>query len=467
MSERGAVEGYPDRLSAMPGESVGLCCAGRGRFSIEVARLGVTRDVVWRRDDLEAIDHPVPDDAAQHGCGWPITVEVAVGDDWRSGCYEFDLIPADGSPSRQGCFAVRAPLGRRAPYLLVMATATAAAYNEWGGLNLYTGAVDSSLRRPWGHGFVRRPEGLYLRHAHTITPSRGTIDGVDVNGTRRLADIEAHHLSPWVAETGWSNWEGPFVKWAESHGYSIDVATSTDLHSDPGCLAEYKAMLSVGHDEYWSWEMRDAVETFGSSGGNVAFFSGNNACWQVRFDPDVTRMTSYKFMGPFNDPVVGTPDERRMTGLWSDPMIDRPENHLTGVSFTRGGYVRFGYGVPRGIGWLHGLATPTLGFRRDQPGLRGPVRRRSGSGWLRSRWMCLEPRKQLAGSHRGRWNAPRQWWYWPRRRHTYGLASPRSRRCLRPNAPQKARRPTSNTWRCGSSVIGRPRMSQRSPPGMR
>ena len=55
-------------------------------------------------------------------------------------------------------------------------------------------------------------------------------------------------------------------------------------------------------------------------------------------------------MGPFSDPVVGTPDERRMTGLWSDPMIDRPENHLTGVSFTRGGYVRFGYGVPRGSG---------------------------------------------------------------------------------------------------------------------
>ena len=79
--ERGAVEGYPDRSSAMPGELVGLCCAGRGRFSVEVARLGATREVVWRRDDLEAIDYPVPDDAAQNGCGWPVTVEVAVGDD--------------------------------------------------------------------------------------------------------------------------------------------------------------------------------------------------------------------------------------------------------------------------------------------------------------------------------------------------------------------------------------------------
>src|ERR1700691_6285996 len=123
VSDGGTVEGYPDRSSAMPGEFVGLCCSGRGRYSVEVARLGATREVVWRRDNLEAIDHPVPDEAAQHGCGWPVAVEVEVGNNWRSGCYEFDLIPADGSPSRQGCFAVRASLGRRAPYLLVMATA--------------------------------------------------------------------------------------------------------------------------------------------------------------------------------------------------------------------------------------------------------------------------------------------------------------------------------------------------------
>ena len=141
------------------------------------------------------------------------------------------------------------------------------------------------------------PQGAYLRHAHTIGPGRGTIDDVDVNGTRRLNEIEAHDLSPWVAEAGWSNWEGPFLRWAESQGYAVDVATSTDLHADPLCLAQYKAMLSVGHDEYWSWEMRDAVEEFVNSGGNVAFFSGNNVCWQVRFDPDIAKMTSLQVHG--------------------------------------------------------------------------------------------------------------------------------------------------------------------------
>ena len=68
-------------------------------------------------------------------------------------------------------------------------------------------------------------------------------------------------------------------------------------------------MLSVGHDEYWSWEMRDAVEGFVAAGGNVAFFSGNDASWQVRFDEGCHTMTSYKYMGPFSDPVIGTADE--------------------------------------------------------------------------------------------------------------------------------------------------------------
>jgi hypothetical protein len=140
------------------------------------------------------------------------------------------------------------------------------------------------------------------------------------------------------------------VRWAERAGYDIDVATSSDLHADPSCLDGYACMLSVGHDEYWSWEMRDAVEGFVATGGNVAFFSGNDASWQVRFDDGCHTMTSHKYLGPFSDPVVGTADETRMTGLWSDPMIGRPENTLTGVTFTRGGYVRFGYGVPRGSG---------------------------------------------------------------------------------------------------------------------
>ena len=48
-------------------------------------------------------------------------------------------------------------------------------------------------------------------------------------------------------------------------------------------------MLSVGHDEYWSWEMRDAVEGFVAAGGNVAFFSGNTRRGRCASTRAVTR----------------------------------------------------------------------------------------------------------------------------------------------------------------------------------
>jgi hypothetical protein len=34
--------------------------------------------------------------------------------------------------------------------------------------------------------------------------------------------------------------------------------------------------------------------------------------------------------------------------MWSDPIIGRPETHMTGVSFSRGGYARIAGGTPRG-----------------------------------------------------------------------------------------------------------------------
>jgi hypothetical protein len=94
--------------------------------------------------------------------------------------------------------------------------------------------------------------------------------------------------------------------------------------------------------------MRDTVEGFIGRGGNAAFFSGNTAFWQVRVEDDA--MVCWKDRAPVADPVLGTADERRMSGLWSHPRIGRPENALTGVSFCRGGYARCGGGVPSGSG---------------------------------------------------------------------------------------------------------------------
>jgi hypothetical protein len=114
---------------------------------------------------------------------------------------------------------------------------------------------------------------------------------------------------------------------------TVDVCTSFDLHADPGVLTGFQLFVSVGHDEYWSKEMRDRVEAFVAAGGNAAFFSANTAWWQVRFENGDRTMVCNKTA--VEDPFAGS-DDTRVTANFSSSPPSRPENTLTGVSYRRG-----------------------------------------------------------------------------------------------------------------------------------
>ena len=339
-----------------PGGTVALhlSSAGARPVTVEVARGGWRREVVWRAEGVDAGDHPVPIGAAQEGCGWPVACEIPVDPAWRSGCYEVTLgIEVDGRVREEHAFFVLRPaVGRpSARILLALATDTWHAYNDFGGRNLYTGATRVSLQRPMARGYLHKPPGAG-RRVTLLTRD-------DPHMNAHVGYLRRHHLSPYAGSAGWPDWELPFLRWAEREGYAIDVVTNVDLEDHPRLLddhggAGYRLLLSVGHDEYWSSAMRDTVEGFIGRGGNVAFFSGNTSFWQVRFEdrtaagPAAT-MVGYK--GRFkDDPVYGTDRIGELTSMWSDHEIGRPENRMTGVSFSRGGYHRIGQRVTNGLG---------------------------------------------------------------------------------------------------------------------
>lgn len=112
----------------------------------------------------------------------------------------------------------------------------------------------------------------------------------------------------------------------------IDHCTSFDLDEQLGILSNSVLFISAGHDEYWSREMRDNVETFVEAGGNAAFFSANTCWWRVRFEgPDKRTMTCHK--SALDDPAALV-DPNEATGTWCS--TNRPENLMTGVSYRRG-----------------------------------------------------------------------------------------------------------------------------------
>ena len=342
------LHGYCWPQSVEGGQEVELhLSADTDVIDVEVARVGRRRQVVWSHADLVVGDHEVPDDASIHGCSWPAAATLAVPPDWASGYYEVLLTgrPTSGEPVEdRAFFVVRPPVdgdGDRPSALLVLGTNTWHAYNDFAGTNLYNGGTQVSLQRPMAAGYLYKPPGLGRRVASVHPP--------DPKIEAHVGYLLLNHLSQWAGSAGWPNWELPFVEWAEDQGYRFDVATNADLHVHPELLGRYRLMLSVGHDEYWSGPMRDTVEAFIADGGNAAFLSGNTSFWQVRFDHDGATMVGFKQRFA-DDPVYGTDRQDELTSIWSDHLIGRPENHMTGVSFARGGYARIGRRVPNGSG---------------------------------------------------------------------------------------------------------------------
>ena len=335
-----AVYAWPQ--SAVRGERVAIHAAGpRMAAQIIVARIGARREVVWRHECVLE-PHDVPDGADANGCDWPATTELTIDPSWPSGYYEV-VVRTDANRSTHeavGFFVVRAATPDPNRPLLALSTNTWNAYNTFGGRNLYERGTKVSFARPMAKGLLRKPDGPGSRVTVMQPP--------DPQNRAHVAYLRTHQFTEWGGSAGWPNYELPFVRWAERSGYGIDVALNADLE-DPRTLEGRRLYLSVGHDEYWSSPMRDTVEGFTAAGGNALFLSGNTAFWQVRIEDAGTAMIGFKDQFA-KDPVYGTDRQHLLTAMWSDVLLERPENQMTGVSFVRGGYHRIGRVVGSGAG---------------------------------------------------------------------------------------------------------------------
>ncbi len=188
--------------------------------------------------------------------------------------------------------------------------------------------------------------------------------------------------------------EFQMVEWLEQNGY--DVAYQSGVDTDrlaPSMLRQHKVFLSSGHDEYWSADQRDHVKAARDAGVNLAFFSGNELFWKIRYENSTDGShTAYRtqvtYKETHNDAPLDPQDPPTWTGTWRDarfsPPADggRPENALTGTLFSvNGSGVNYAIEVPAADGkmrfWRNTtvatqapeatatLAPNTLGFEWD------------------------------------------------------------------------------------------------------
>lgn len=243
---------------------------------------------------------------------------------WVSGYY---LVKLTAEPTGEESYILFIVRDDRRPstYLVQASVTTYQAYNNWGGRSLYLfnspggQAAKVSFNRPYAGSAV--PEAASGTGAGDFLISNSIPPG--------------YPASP-------AGWEYNMIRWLEREGYDVAYATNIDVHANPSLLASHKAFLSLGHDEYWTGEMRRHIEQARDRGLHLGIFSSNTCYWQMRLEPsrltgepDRT-MVAYKENTPWHDPLSIDQDpenDHLVTTRWRSAPVNRPEAELLGSMY--------------------------------------------------------------------------------------------------------------------------------------
>lgn len=338
-----------------PGEVVDLHVSTTAEsWDLEVARDGLSYEIVLEEKGLKGTHQQTPQECSVTGCGWPVVHRFTVPDNWRAGGYLLIFRARRGDDlveEHHVIFVRRASTERPAPYVLICATGTWAAYNCWGGSNHYDGITGPdgnafspvlSMQRPWTGGFCKLPKRAPRAVPDIPQPSDAMV---------RYPYMEwaySYGYSKKYASAGWASYERLFAIWAEEQGYDFDIVTQHDLHAVPDLLTPYRCAVFIGHDEYWSAEMRRAVDNYVDHGGKVARFAGN-FLWQTRLEDAGQTQVCYKYTALEADPFRDS-DPERVTGAWDMAPVKWPGARTFGANGLNGVYAGLGRCVAQGVG---------------------------------------------------------------------------------------------------------------------
>ena len=176
------------------------------------------------------------------------------------------------------------------------------AYNTWGGYDLYKG-----------------PNGAYADRSLVVSLDRPYGD----NGANMFLTYErnviklAEHLT------------------IEPGGLDLAYVTSMDIAADPHLLDGASALISMGHDEYWTPQERTHVTAARNKGVNLAFFGANALFRRTRLESSTLgaarQVVCYKTDYTADPEYHKDPTE--VTSDWREPPNSAPESSLIGTIY--------------------------------------------------------------------------------------------------------------------------------------
>ena len=320
--------GYTTTMSVAAGSSIDFKIhSGGTAYTLEIIRLG------WYGGNgarlITTISHPggatQPESTlrtqGEGGVGsrecssWTVTDTWSVPPLTTHGVY-LGVIKRSGQPTfgHVGPFVVTNTVSTAADILCKLSDFTWRAYNTMG-----------TLASPVGG------KSLY-----------GTGSGVFSEGSRAW---DVSYDAPLVTASGvpqttYWNGEWPVHAFLERNGYDVAYASCLDVDANPSLLLGRSVIISAGHDEYWSQNVRDAWDAAIASGVHSIIASGNTMLWRVRMSGRL--MVCYKDSHSFDGGKGIGIDPVSWTGTWRDPRgsARRGENETIGAVFVANG-IRF------------------------------------------------------------------------------------------------------------------------------
>jgi len=287
-----SIEGYADRESYFPGDSVYLKIHSNNGFcDIEVSRHGENDVIVFSETDIAVSQQNYNCRSYSFGCNWETTYAFKIEDAATSGIYTIRLFD-DSNNFFYISFVVKG-IGSET-FAVIANTNTWEAYNGWGG-----------------HSFYQYDLSEQLSRSEIVSFDRPNI-ATDPSGTKgHLLEAELHLL-----------------RWMETKGYGHHLVSDRDLHDGLVDLSNYETVVLNVHPEYWTKEMRVALAAFVEGGGNIINLGANAIYWKTgiagnRIEKRVQTTTFYL-----------QPNETG--GLWKNNGF--PESDLLGVAYDTRGY---------------------------------------------------------------------------------------------------------------------------------
>jgi hypothetical protein len=206
-----------------------------------------------------------------------------------------------------------------ATYLFVSRSLTEEGWNTYGGYSYYQGSGPCTLGQTGSYPPCNR--------ARVVSFDR------PYNGGDGASDFLPN--------------EYPLLRYMEQRGLDVAYVTDITLDAYPSTILRHKTLLSLAHDETWTYNERQGAQIAFQHGVNLVFFGAAAVLRHSRLEPSPIGPDRHEvnYRDETEDPLIRSGNRMQVTGnTWSAPPANWSETSFVGEAYS--GYLNTGSSAP-------------------------------------------------------------------------------------------------------------------------